>query len=446
MNEKKQSATGKKWRLFHAEDFTSLMLPSYTLCRYHGLFPFGILPSGELVTSKAGYAYSTFTLVIYLSYLGWLMYRTDVTHEVPYSTMPGIFQAHCYSLLGSMAWIITYCSNPWRIDVFRQISSVSANLPKSTFAELSIVVHAKDLLGYLFLFGQVFTFTHNRGMIFFDKIFGLYTTLIVYLASTIYINCVFTIKCCYKHINETLLNIREAMVNDAPHLLRRVYHERKNPLIVMELKMLKNCHQQLSDLVEQLNNNYTFQLADSVTLAFTEITLSLYFYILQLYGKKGIDSEKQIWYNYYITSIAYYSAKMLLLVWVCETGTMEATKTGGIVHSIMINSLDNQIQEEVTVVVRHIIPLHLIIIILSIFIFRQNNFHCNCCIGETCLQQNFSPSMRLCWQKCISTFTNFFHSQNKEKFIMNAFIKFADCRWGHNIYSHSNSVFDVNWI
>lgn len=352
MSEKnKSSATGKKWRLFHAEDFTSLMLPSYILCRYHGLFPFGITPSGELVTSKAGYAYSTFTLIIYISYLGWLLYRTDVTHQVPYDTMPGIFQAHCYSLLGSMAAVITYCSNPWRIEVFREISSVSANLPKSTFAKLSVVLHAKDLFGYCFLFGQLFTFTHNRGLMFVDKIFWWYTTLIVYLVSTIYINCVFTIKCCYKHINDNLLNIKETIISEAPHLLRRVYHERKNPLIVMELKMLKNSHQQLSDLVDRFNNNFTIQLADSVTLAFTEITLSLYFYILQLYGRKGIDNEKQIWYNYYITSIAYYSVKTLLLVWVCETGTMEARRTGGIVHSIMIDSLDKQIQEEVSIIV-----------------------------------------------------------------------------------------------
>lgn len=82
-------------------------------------------------------------------------------------------------------------------------------------------------------------------------------------------------------------------------------------------------------------------------MTFAEVTFSLYFYILQTIDKKEINLEKQIWYSYFITSIAYYSIKLGLIAWACETAKNEAAEVGIRIHEVVINTTDKDIKNEV---------------------------------------------------------------------------------------------------
>ncbi|KAL2714928.1 hypothetical protein V1478_014626 [Vespula squamosa] len=163
----------------------------------------------------------------------------------------------------------------------------------------------------------------------------------------LYMNCTCIIKECFTRINKNLENLQHVVVTDEPHLLRRVYHEKKNPLLLIELKAIKMRHQQVSDVLQQLNSTFGSQIIITSLMTFAEVTFSLYFYILQTVDNKEINLEKQIWYAYFMTSITYYSIKLGLIAWACETAKNQATEVGIRIHEVVINTMDKDIKNEV---------------------------------------------------------------------------------------------------
>ncbi|KAL0107247.1 hypothetical protein PUN28_015649 [Cardiocondyla obscurior] len=163
----------------------------------------------------------------------------------------------------------------------------------------------------------------------------------------LYMNCVCVLKACFKRIDDNLVNLRELVISDEPHLLRRVYHEQKNPFLLMEIKALKKRHLMVSDTVQMLNDIFSLQLLATIVMTFAEITFSLYFYIVQWKESVPIvNLEKQIWHAYFITSLLYYSVKMGFVVWACDTGKDQALEIGTTVHDVLINTSDKQLKDE----------------------------------------------------------------------------------------------------
>ncbi|XP_031788758.1 gustatory receptor 8 isoform X1 [Nasonia vitripennis] len=83
-------------------------------------------------------------------------------------------------------------------------------------------------------------------------------------------------------------------------------------------------------------------------MTFAEVTFGLYFFILHIQGKKGIDLDKQLWFNYFITSVTYYSLKMAVMVWICQETKNESLKTGIIVHDVILNNNNEQLKSELS--------------------------------------------------------------------------------------------------
>ncbi|KAG7188678.1 hypothetical protein KM043_008300 [Ampulex compressa] len=162
----------------------------------------------------------------------------------------------------------------------------------------------------------------------------------------LYINCVCVLKACFEKINENLLKLKDALSTDEPHLLRRIYHEQWNPLLLLELRALKKCHLQIGDVINMLNATFSLQIVMTVVLTFAEVTFSLYFYILQQEGGTSIDTNKKIWYSYFVTSAVYYFIKLVLLAWACETSKNQALQIGVNVHEVLISTTNQQIKDE----------------------------------------------------------------------------------------------------
>ncbi|THK32951.1 putative gustatory receptor 28b [Diachasma alloeum] len=336
----------KKWELFRASNYLSLMGPCFELLRIHGLFPYKYNNKGVIVSSKYGWIYATLISVLCIIVNAVVLYMMDISKSLAFDSVPGTLQGNCYMLLAEWIAIVSYILSSKRMRLLRDIASVSASLSALSFRQLSKIIHAKDIMGFLFLMAQATNLYSSKLDLTLSKVINMYATLVVFLMDMLYADCVLVIGECFKNINEKLLTLKTNMEKDEPHLLRRVYHEKRNPMILMEIRGIKSQHNDVSELVHSLNQTFSLQLVATVTLTFAEVTFSLYFYILQRLGKSGINLEKQIWYSYFSTSVTYYTLKLAAIVWACEISKDQAVKTGIIVHEVLIDTVDKQVKEE----------------------------------------------------------------------------------------------------
>ncbi|XP_015177690.1 PREDICTED: uncharacterized protein LOC107067043 [Polistes dominula] len=335
----------KKCFLFHAKDYCSLMRPCFYICFILGVFPYKVT-STTLKFSKFGYIYSTLITSIYVIHVFIHLYQTDVSGTLRYDSIPGTLQANFYYILGTAVAIIAYYNTHKRMLFLQKLYIVASKLPSKTFIELSKFIHVKDIVGFLFLIGQLPNVKSISVNVTLGKLSGIYATLIVFTMDMLYMNCTCVIKDCFMRINENLKNLQFVLVTGEPHLLRRAYHEKNNPLLLMELKAIKKRHQQVSDILQQMNTIFGSQIIITSLMTFAEVTFSLYFYILRTVDQKEINLERQIWFAYFITSVAYYSIKLSLMAWACETAKNQAAEVGSRIHEVVINTTDKDIKNE----------------------------------------------------------------------------------------------------
>lgn len=346
MKKQSNSKVHQRWNLFHATDFQSLMYPCFTFCRIIGIFPYKINAS-IFVASKVRYFLSTVVFLIVCSYGIVLLYQMDISGTLEQNGVPASLQSNCYIILGGVIAIVTYIMTGQRMRLLQELQEISSRLPPESYRKLSWLIHAKDIFGFFFLLCQTPNVYSSNVYETLMKLYMLYITMLVFQIDMLYMNCVCVLKVCFKRINDNLRNLRELVMNDEPHLLRRTYHEQRNPFLLFELKALKKRHLIVSDTVQMLNSTFSLQLLATVVLTFGEVTFSLYFYILEWQGVQAMDPDRRIWYSYFTMSIAYYSVKMALIVWACETGKDQAVEIGTTVHDVLISTNDKQIKDEV---------------------------------------------------------------------------------------------------
>ncbi|KAL0107254.1 hypothetical protein PUN28_015649 [Cardiocondyla obscurior] len=336
----------KKWWLFRATDFQSLMLPCFVFCSFLGLFPYKT-STLTFEISRPRYIVSSIVICVVIVHALSILYQIDVSLTIKYEGIPGALQCNCYYILGVFIGIVTYLLSKPRMHLLQTTQEISARLPPETYQKMSRLIHAKDIIGFLFLIAQTTNCFSDEYNETFFKLLSVYLTLLVFQMDMLYMNCVCVLKACFKRIDDNLVNLRELVISDEPHLLRRVYHEQKNPFLLMEIKALKKRHLMVSDTVQMLNDIFSLQLLATIVMTFAEITFSLYFYIVQWKESVPIvNLEKQIWHAYFITSLLYYSVKMGFVVWACDTGKDQALEIGTTVHDVLINTSDKQLKDE----------------------------------------------------------------------------------------------------
>ncbi|KAK0161021.1 hypothetical protein PV327_009540 [Microctonus hyperodae] len=335
----------KQWELFRATNYFTLMWPSFLLLKLHGLFPYKIIIT-RFVLSKIGYSMTRIIVILYILLLGFILYHVNISTALAYDSVPGTLQGHSYLLLGWLLAIFYYSYYNKRMNLLDNIAKVSSKIPSRLFSHLSKIIHTKDLIGFLFLMAQSPNIFSSNPLLIANKFLILYTTLIVYFMDMLYMNCVLIIGACFEDINEKLIKLKFNIDRDEPHMLRRIYHVEHNSVIVTDVQLIMKEHNEISDLVNELNHTFSLQLITTVIMTFAEITFSLYFYILEMVGAKEINLEKQLWYSYFITSVTYYAVKLTTMVWACERSKSRAMETGIVVHQIMNNTVDREIIEE----------------------------------------------------------------------------------------------------
>ncbi|XP_070517919.1 uncharacterized protein [Cardiocondyla obscurior] len=123
----------------------------------------------------------------------------------------------------------------------------------------------------------------------------------------------------WNRINHNLTKVQEFVLTDESHLLRQVYYKQRNSFLIIKLKALKKQHLMVSDTVQILNMTFILSMA---------------------------KEEEEFWYWFFLISVIYYTIKILLIVWVCDSGTNQATKIGITVHNLLNNTSNKQIKNE----------------------------------------------------------------------------------------------------
>lgn len=333
----------KGWRLFYATDFQSLMCPCFTFCYILGIFPYKINDS-IFEVSKSRYILSTIVISIFCVYGIIIFYLLDISGTILYISVPRSLERHSYYVLSSFIVIVTYVTRGPRLLLLQTILEISSKLPSESYQKLSRLIHIKDIFGFflVIILSSICIIKLPLNSILLTM-FATYLILVLLQMDMLHMNCVCVLKICFKKINDNLAKVQELVISDEPHLLRRIYHEQKNPFLLMKLKALKKEHLMVSDTVQMLNMTFSWQLIVTIVMSFSEITFNLYFYIFLSMAKE----EEEFWYTFFITSVIYYTIKIVLIVWACDSGKDEAAKIGITVHDLLNNISDKEIIDEV---------------------------------------------------------------------------------------------------
>ncbi|XP_011705886.1 PREDICTED: uncharacterized protein LOC105461098, partial [Wasmannia auropunctata] len=251
------------------------------------------------------------------------------------------------SVLSDFMIIVTLILTGPRTRLFRTILKISSRLPSKSYQKLSRLIHAKDII-FFFIFcfhliGYLLIFIASKQSNFDN----LYIHLVIFQMDMLYMNCVCVLKECFKELNNNLANMRELIViHNKQHVPRLIYYEQKTPFLIMEIKALKKQHLTISDTVQMLNSIFSFQLLATIVITISNLTVYLYFYIYIWQYSLSTTPINGLFHVYFLSHIAHYFIKIVLIVWACETGKNQAQQVGTSIHDAFNSTTNEQIKDE----------------------------------------------------------------------------------------------------
>jgi len=332
----------KRWQLFHATDFQSLMYPNFVFCRILGIFPYKINAS-TFETSKQRYILPT--LLICIVCMCEIIMFSEITEIINYEDVTDILEYVSYFIISGFIALTTYVLSGPRMRVLQALLEISSRLSPESYRKLSKWIHLKDILGTFFLIMQTSLYYGIREDFDFYML-DMYIYLLVFQMDMQYINCVCILKACFKRINDYLLHMQKIVINHESYAPRLICHTQKNQFLLIKLKILKKQHLLISNTVQKINIVFSLQLLSTITLTFTEITFAFYFHLIDWQNGMSITLD-EIRDIFFLLFMGYDFLKLILIVWACETGKNQAFEIGTIIHDVLNRTRDEQIKEEV---------------------------------------------------------------------------------------------------
>ncbi|KYQ56190.1 Putative gustatory receptor 28b, partial [Trachymyrmex zeteki] len=339
-----KSKMQKKWRLFYATDFQTLMYPCFTFCRILGLFPYKI-NNLTFETSKPYYILSiTVTCVLHVLNLIILKYNKNFT-KMSFETATMSLENYCFSIMITLLTIVTLVMSNSRMRLLQIIMEISSKLSPKSYQKLSRLIHTKDIFGSFYIIGLISTCFYNLSFDIIYTIYSMYTVQLIFQMDMLYMNCVCVLKTCFEDINNNLQHMQELIVNSEPHVPMLSYYKQRNPFLIAKLKILKKQYMMISNTVQMLNTIFSVQLLASMIITFCQISLNLYVYLIQWHDGLVINLNGQVGKLFLSTTI-YYIIKLVLIVWACETGKNQAQEIRITIHDVLNRAKDEQIKDE----------------------------------------------------------------------------------------------------
>jgi len=340
-----KSKMSKKWRLFHATDFQTLMYPCFIFCRILGIFPYNVNNS-IFEVSKPHYILSITVTCVICVYELTLLYKFNASTKINFESVITSLEVNSYYLIISCLAIVTLVlSNP-RMRLLQTIMKISLGLSPESYQKLSRLIHVKDIFGSFYLIGHCSSYFYKSHQNILHKIISIYTVLMSFQMDMLYVNCVCVLKACFEEINNSLLHMQQLIINNEPCVLKIFYYKQKNPFLIIKLKALEKQHMMISSTIHMLNMIFSLQLLATTFITFFEISLELYFNLVQWHDGLVIKLDEQMG-GMFLSFIIYLIIKMMLIVWACETGKNQAQEICTTIHDVLNSTRDEQIKNEV---------------------------------------------------------------------------------------------------
>ncbi|CAK9827390.1 Putative gustatory receptor 28b [Anthophora retusa] len=297
-----------------------------------GFLPYKI-ESSKFVFSKFYFILSTILMIVYLLIVIAATY--ELNFKIIYNTSDYI---HCNLIMVLGPWIFfwAYISNRSMIEVLQKVSEVSRVVSPKIFHNMAKWFYMKTIilmmpqLSFVLKIENIFTVT------------CWYMFIGVLVLNNLYVYNVFVLSTCFQQINDSLVEVRETLINDRPHVLRRVYHMQENPVLLSKLRTLKKQHYEISKIVHMLNESFGRQNLTIITLLFIDITFNIYTYLVY-YTENGRIKQ---WFSFTIMFVFYYILNLILTVWATEDARSQVVKIGSNIHRIIIRTFDEKVTDE----------------------------------------------------------------------------------------------------
>ncbi|KAG5313155.1 GR28B protein, partial [Acromyrmex insinuator] len=340
----------KKWRLFQATDFQSLMYPCFIFCRILGIFPYKM--NSSIFKLSKSHCVVSIVITCMICYAQF-MFLYFLSHGRKYIlNVPRTLHDNCYYLFSSFITIVTHVLISSRMRLLQTIMDISSKLPSKTYKKLSKLIHTKDIFSFFSFFVVIMICYYKLNFDLKFQIYTIYISLVVFQMDMLYMNCVCILKACFKRINDNLANLCEPVMEDMPHIFSRIYQQ-GNPFLLMELKALEKQYLMISNTVQMLNLTFSLQLLFSISLTICEVTFYLYFYITKwcisiLRNDEDFISKiyEEFLFWYFLISIIYQFLKMASIIWACETGKNQALEIGTTIHIVFNSTNDENVKDE----------------------------------------------------------------------------------------------------
>ena len=339
----------KKWQLFHAMDFLSLMHPCFNFCRILGIFPYKI----NILTfevSKPYYIMSTVITCVCCVLNLVLIHHIFISKIMNFENVIKNLETLAFYIISGFVVSTTHVLSGPRMRLLQTILEISSKLPSESYQKLSKLIHVKDILGNIllivkssiFFYKISFELTYSNVL---ETILIMYLELIMFQMNMLYVNCVCVLKSCFKRINDNLVYMQKLVIKDIKRVPRLIWHTQGNQFLI-ELKTLQKQHLIVSEILQMMNTIFSPQIFAIVVLSLIETTIELYFYVVDWKDGVFINLNWQI-FDVLLTSMLFYIMRITLLVWACETGKNQAQKINTTVHDVLNSSSDEQIKYEV---------------------------------------------------------------------------------------------------
>ncbi|CAD1480514.1 unnamed protein product, partial [Heterotrigona itama] len=305
------------------------------LNRLVGFLPFRV-ESSRFVYSKLYFVFSTISVIIYLASVLCSVYTINFINESKDISITLHF--NFLILFGPTIFIAAYVKSRSVIQAINRVSNVSYVLSPGIFREIAKIIFVKDVLlstPLLIFFPRIFFEQYILHFVFWYTFVGPFMLIILYT------NNVYVLNACFKHINDSLAKVKEVLVNDEPHLLRRVYHMQRNPMLLTKLRTLKKQHLEMSEVVQLLNHSFSTQIELVLSLYFVDVTFNIYKYVALYSGTLKMES--------FLSVLCYailYTAHIIVIVSFIEITKSQIKKIGTNIHQVLVHTFDEQVTTE----------------------------------------------------------------------------------------------------
>lgn len=321
-------------------NYASLIYYIAFINRFMGFLPYK-LESSKFMYSKLYSVFSTIIIIIYLFFAIISLYEINF-YIIIDDGISKMLHRNSIALFGPAIFICSYVSNRSTIQAIQRVQDVSHAFSAETFNKLIKTLLIKDIifLAPLGFFIPYMIIKHDFQVFLCICWYSFFGLLII---SILYVNNVYILNACFKFINNSLIKIKNILINDEPHLLRREYHMKKNPILLMELRILKKQYTELIEAVQLLNHSYSLKNEMILLMLFFDITFNLYFYLILYNTEVGKFTKIDTALGFAIFYTVYIVTSFLII----EIIRVQMKKIGSNIHKILVHTFDDQIMAEV---------------------------------------------------------------------------------------------------